>query len=110
MIVLRYMRRPIFVLVFVYAVGVIGMALSAFADPVLVYGNPVTSNGAPVSEATIGNIQYELDVYPDAGEFLDGALHVGACFSPDGSTLFVNVQNPGITFAVTGPFVSKRNS
>ena len=27
MVVLRYMRRPIFVLVFVYAVGVIGMAL-----------------------------------------------------------------------------------
>ena len=28
----------------------------------------------------------------------------GACFSPDGSTLFVNVQSPGITFAVTGPW------
>jgi len=28
----------------------------------------------------------------------------GACFSPDGSTLFVNIQNPGVTFAVTGPF------
>lgn len=55
----------------------------AFADPVLIYGNPLTSNGAPVNEATIGNIQYKLDVYPDAGEFLDGALHVGACFSPD---------------------------
>lgn len=28
----------------------------------------------------------------------------GACFSPDGSTLFVNAQSPGITFAVTGPW------
>jgi secreted PhoX family phosphatase len=28
----------------------------------------------------------------------------GACFSPDGGTLFVNVQTPGITFAVTGPW------
>jgi uncharacterized protein len=26
----------------------------------------------------------------------------GACFSPDGSTLFVNVQRPGVTFAITG--------
>lgn len=28
----------------------------------------------------------------------------GVCFSPDGSTLFVNIQNPGVTLAVTGPF------
>lgn len=26
----------------------------------------------------------------------------GACFSPDGSTLFVNIQRPGLTLAVTG--------
>lgn len=28
----------------------------------------------------------------------------GACFSPDRTTLFVNIQSPGITFAVTGPW------
>jgi secreted PhoX family phosphatase len=28
----------------------------------------------------------------------------GAVFSPDGSTLFVNVQNEGLTLAVTGPW------
>jgi secreted PhoX family phosphatase len=28
----------------------------------------------------------------------------GACFSPDGGTLFVNAQSPGLTFAVTGPW------
>ena len=28
----------------------------------------------------------------------------GACFSPDGGTLFVNIQSPGITFAITGPW------
>jgi len=26
----------------------------------------------------------------------------GACFSPDGSTLFVNIQKPGLTLAITG--------
>ncbi len=30
----------------------------------------------------------------------------GACFSPDGSTLFVNVQNPTTTLAITGPWDS----
>ncbi|MDF1813834.1 MAG: hypothetical protein P1V20_16650, partial [Verrucomicrobiales bacterium] len=29
----------------------------------------------------------------------------GACFSPDGSHLFVNIQSPGITLAISGPFV-----
>ncbi|MAW81234.1 MAG: phosphatase [Parvularcula sp.] len=28
----------------------------------------------------------------------------GACFDPSGSTLFVNVQTPGVTFAITGPW------
>ena len=28
----------------------------------------------------------------------------GANFSPDGSTMFVNVQNPSTTFAITGPW------
>lgn len=28
----------------------------------------------------------------------------GATFSPDGRYLFVNIQTPGITFAITGPF------
>jgi uncharacterized repeat protein (TIGR03803 family) len=28
----------------------------------------------------------------------------GACFSPDGQWLFVNIQNPGVTFAITGPW------
>ena len=32
----------------------------------------------------------------------------GATFSPDGSTLFVNIQRPGITLAITGPWASAR--
>lgn len=28
----------------------------------------------------------------------------GAVFSPDGSTLFVNIQTPGVTVAITGPW------
>ena len=32
----------------------------------------------------------------------------GACFSPDGSVMFVNVQTPGFTFAIEGPWASLR--
>jgi secreted PhoX family phosphatase len=28
----------------------------------------------------------------------------GACFAPDGETLFVNIQYPGMTLAITGPW------
>lgn len=34
----------------------------------------------------------------------------GVCFSPDGSTLFVNVQNPGYTLAITGPWKQRRGA
>ncbi len=33
-----------------------------------------------------------------------GSEFAGACYSPDGDWLFVNVQSPGITFAITGPW------
>ena len=32
----------------------------------------------------------------------------GATFSPDGSTLFVNIQRPGITLAIRGPWASAK--
>ena len=32
----------------------------------------------------------------------------GACFAPDGQTLFVNCQDPGITYAIWGPWEKRR--
>ena len=52
--------------------------------------------------------QYLRGVTPQ-GQLYTIAAHsysemAGACFSPDGRTLFVNAQSPGITFAVSGPW------
>jgi len=33
-----------------------------------------------------------------------GIEFAGACFSPDGRVLFVNIQTPGITLAISGPW------
>lgn len=37
------------------------------------------------------------------GDF-SGSEWAGACYSPDGQWLFANIQSPGITFAITGPW------
>ena len=41
--------------------------------------------------------------------FRDNAEIAGVCFSPDGSTLFVNIYWPGITLAITGPWTEFRS-
>jgi secreted PhoX family phosphatase len=33
-----------------------------------------------------------------------GSEFAGACYSPEGDWLFCNIQSPGITFAITGPW------
>jgi hypothetical protein len=47
----------------------------------------------------------------ERGEIFDFAKNnigsnefAGACFSPDGDVLFVNIQTPGVSFAVRGPW------
>ena len=40
-----------------------------------------------------------------SGDFR-GSEWAGACYSPDGKWLFANIQSPGISFAITGPWMS----
>jgi secreted PhoX family phosphatase len=49
-------------------------------------------------------------VYPFVRNAHDGgeSEFAGVCFSPDGKVMFVNLQAPGWTFAITGPFPSSR--
>jgi uncharacterized protein len=48
-------------------------------------------------------------IAPDGSVYPFGRLHAqtelaGACFAPDGATMFVNVYSPGKTLAITGPW------
>ncbi|MFN6513909.1 MAG: alkaline phosphatase PhoX [Nostoc sp. CreGUA01] len=47
------------------------------------------------------------ELYKFARNALNGSELAGACFSPDGKTLFVNIYSPGITFAIWGPWKRK---
>jgi uncharacterized protein len=49
----------------------------------------------------------EGEFYTFARNATNDSELAGVCFSPDGTTLFMNIQDPGVTFAVTGPFVGK---
>jgi uncharacterized protein len=49
-------------------------------------------------------------VAPDGRAYLLARLRLdtelaGACFAPDGRTLFVNIYSPGQTVAITGPWL-----
>lgn len=49
------------------------------------------------------NVQLRGEVRGFSGDFRTKEW-TGATFSPDGQWLFVNIQTPGITFAITGPW------
>ncbi len=49
-------------------------------------------------------IDPEGSVYELASNGLGIGELAGCCFSPDGGTMFLSIQEPGITFAVWGPF------
>jgi secreted PhoX family phosphatase len=59
-----------------------------------------------MSLARLVIVTRERDAYTFAAARMPGELS-GAVFSPDGSTLFVNMQKAGITLAVTGPWKKK---
>ncbi|CAA9407432.1 MAG: hypothetical protein AVDCRST_MAG22-1638 [uncultured Rubrobacteraceae bacterium] len=49
-------------------------------------------------------------VYKFARNVLTDSEFAGPTFSPDGRTFFVNIQNPGITLAIWGPFRYRNTS
>lgn len=57
-----------------------------------------------------------VGIRPDASQYqLADNAHTnseiaGVCFSPDGNTLFVNIQYPGMTLAITGPWPASESA
>lgn len=62
----------------------------------------VCEDGGPVNHVL--GVTPEGDIYQIARNAINGSEFAGSCFSPDGSTLFVNIQNFGMTLAITGPW------
>lgn len=58
-----------------------------------------TSNHCGLVGVRPDGSQYQIADNPYSNSEL-----AGVCFAPDGGTLFVNIQNPGTTLAITGPF------
>lgn len=56
-------------------------------------------------EQFVRGIQADGKVYSFARNALNTSEFAGVCFATDPLTLFVNIQSPGITFAIWGPFV-----
>lgn len=50
----------------------------------------------------------EGKIYTIAKNTKSASEMAGSCFSPDGKWLFVNVQSPGNTFAITGPWEDRK--
>lgn len=67
------------------------------------WGDLVIAEDSPGTDRLLG-ITPEGVCYEVAKCVLNDSEMAGPCFSPDGSTLFVNIQWPGLTLAITGPW------
>lgn len=77
-----------------------------YADNLTVapWGDLVICEDGPADQRLLG-VTPEGEVYVLGQNVLNDSELCGATFSPDGSTLFFNIQWPGITLAVTGPWI-----
>ncbi len=66
-------------------------------------GDLVLCEDGPGRQLVLG-VSPRGEVYPIARNALNNSEFAGATFSPDGTTLFVNIQRPGHTLAITGPW------
>ena len=67
------------------------------------WGDLILCEDGPGTNRIVG-VTREGRLYTLAMNVLNLSELAGTTFSPDGSTLFVNLQRPGMTLAISGPF------
>ncbi|MGF1479720.1 MAG: alkaline phosphatase PhoX [Cyanophyceae cyanobacterium] len=67
------------------------------------FGDLIVCEDGDGTQFLVG-ITQQGQLYDFARNLINDREFAGACFSPDGQTLFVNIQDPGITYAIWGPF------
>ncbi len=71
------------------------------------WGDVILCEDASSTTNRLVGITPEGKLYHLAENILNSSEFAGACVSPDGKTLFVNIQRPGMTLAITGPWESR---
>lgn len=79
--------------------------LLEYADNLTVapWGDLVLSEDGP-GQQFIRGVTPEGKLYTIARNRINDSEFAGVCFAPNHPTLFVNIQRPGITLAITGPW------
>lgn len=67
------------------------------------WGDLIVCEDGPGDQNLVG-VTPEGNLYQFSHNSLNNSEFAGATFSPDGSTFFVNIQSPGFTVAITGPW------
>jgi secreted PhoX family phosphatase len=67
------------------------------------WGDLILCEDGPGEQGLVG-VTPQGQLYRFARNARSNSEFAGACFSPDGSTMFVNIQHDGLTIAVTGPW------
>ena len=73
------------------------------------FGDLLVCEGNAIAQHIVG-ITRSGGMYRVAANARRDSEFAGATFSADGSTLFVNLQKPGLTFAVKGPWNARRGA
>ena len=71
------------------------------------WGDLICCEDGPDTQYMAG-VTPEGRIYKLARNGMNQSEFAGATFSADGSTLFVNIQNPGLTLAISGPWPGVR--
>lgn len=81
-------------------------------DNLTVAGNGdviIAEDRIPAGTCSLRGVTPQGKVYTLATNKLNNSELAGVCFSPDGETMFVNIQNPGLTLAITGDWSSRKS-